>query len=715
MDFISQIKSINSVDGAVELLLSFKDTDNIKKAVEFCIEAHKEQKRKSGEPYAVHPILVASIVASYGGDEPMIIAGLLHDVVEDTDYTIEDVKAMFGMDVDILVEGLTKIVEIRDEKLPSSSSNEKLIASALSFRKMLVASIKDIRVLVIKLCDRMHNMLTLNALPANKQIRIAEETLVVYAPIAHRLGISSIKNILEDISFYYLFPTEYKKIDDYFESHEQKIQLLFNSFISKVVELLQKNGYNDNNFKILNRVKHNYSIFLKMQRKGISIEEVLDLLAIRILLKTQLDCYIVLGIIHLHFKPLIARFKDYISLPKENGYQTLHTTIFDDSFIFEVQIRTFEMHHSAEYGVAAHWKYKNGGLGPNLDWLNNLQYQDESIEGFYELAKNDLLSEDIVVYSPKGDIYRVPKGSVALDFAYQVHSNIGKCAKEAIINKMKKPLLTELRDGDIINIVTSQSEIVRCSWIDAVKTSRAKNLIRVACNHRLREIDKMSCLNLFKTIFDRDIKEVEIALKLHKLDNNCYKSVKDISLLKDIKLKIKDDLNRQKRLFQRLKPNQYKLKEMKFDNIIIYTNQSISEIVFDYCCHPKFGDLIVAFRVGQKAYIHHKLCDKAYEMIENGSDMVYVEWSKNRLHRYKLVVSLENKKGALATFLQILSKLNINILTVQFSEGDEGFIKYCNIEIESDMSDTKWLRDSISKKVKLIELIDLNDAYKSNS
>ena len=407
------------------------------KALELSLEAHEGQTRKSGEPYIVHPILVAAITAKISNDETMVQAALLHDVVEDTSYTIEKLEDEFGEDVSHLVEGLTKIIEIRDEELIPSTSNEKLIHSALSFRKMLIASIKDVRVLVIKLCDRLHNMLTLDSLSYEKQKRIAEESIVVYAPIAHRLGISKLKNHLEDLSFQYIYPEDYKKIDQYLKSNVQNLQVKLNAFIQKVKSTMEKDDFTQSEFEIIGRVKHYYSIYLKMHRKGVSIEEILDLLAIRIIVKDSISCYRVLGLMHLKFTPLISRFKDYIAVPKENGYKTIHSTLFNEEGIVEVQIRTQEMHKLAEYGVAAHWKYKGEENSVNLQWLESLHYQNESIEEFYELAKSDLFSEDITVFSPKGDYYTLPKGSVALDFAYAIHSEIGANAVEVLVNKQK--------------------------------------------------------------------------------------------------------------------------------------------------------------------------------------------------------------------------------------------------------------------------------------
>ena len=472
--FLQRVQNIHTIKEAEAFLWEhIPDPNRITiKALSIAIDAHKHQIRKSGEPYVIHPILVACITVQFSNDEIMVQAALLHDVVEDTNITIEELEVIFSEDVVHIVEGLTKIVKIRDEKLIASSSNERLMNSALTFRKMLIASIKDIRILVIKLCDRLHNMLTLDSLTIEKKKRIAEETLVVYAPIAHRLGISKLKNYLEDLSFSYIYPDEYKAIDDYMNDNAQNLQFKLNSFIQRVTHTMHEDGFSENSFEILGRVKHYYSIYLKMQRKGIGIDEVLDLLAIRIIVNNSIECYKVLGLLHINYIPLVSRFKDYIAVPKENGYKTIHTTLFKEEGIVEAQIRTIQMHRLAEYGVAAHWIYKEGSSSVNLEWLESLNYQNKSVEESYEIVKADLFSEDIIVFSPKGDYYTLPKDSVVLDFAYAVHSKIGNYAKEALVNKHRCSLLTRLNNGDIINILKDEQEHLHCSWVDSVKTKK---------------------------------------------------------------------------------------------------------------------------------------------------------------------------------------------------------------------------------------------------
>lgn len=713
LEFFSKVSNISTVSKAQELLRTLANiTPAIERAIEFATKAHEGQKRKSGEPYIVHPLLVSCIVAHYGGDEAMICAALLHDVVEDTNFNLQDVSRLFGEDVASLVDSLTKIVEIREEEFPSEL-NQKLIIAALSFRKMLLASIKDIRALVIKLCDRTHNMLTLDALPRAKQIRISEETLVVYAPIAHRLGISSMKNELEDQSFRYIFPDEYGKIDDYFDKNRQAIQLKLHAFIDKVKHLLMLKGLPSTEFHIISRIKRHYSIYLKMQRKGISIEEVLDLLAIRVIVKEPLDCYKVLGILHYEFKPIVSRFKDYIALPKENGYQTIHTTLFDDSSIFEVQIRTEAMQHSAEYGVAAHWKYKNGGIAPSLGWLSDLQFQNNTIEEFYELVKNDLYREDITVFSPAGDTYMLPSGAVALDFAYAVHTEVGNCAKEAYINNQKASLLSVLKSGDIVRILTAKEPIVRASWIDAVKTSRAKHEIRASYAAKLREIEKRASINILATIFGKSAEEIMAFVKGAQLEGIIHKACKDVSYLKELKNRICNN-NKHTGILNKIKIKILKLKEFSFDNILIHSNYNISEALFDYCCHPKYGDEVIALKSGSKAFVHHKLCERAYGEIEKGAKMVYVEWVKDKLAAYQVIVALENQKGVLANFLQFLAKNDFNVLGVDLGSQKNSYTSHCEVQVESHIKDAKLVRSILAQRFRIVDLYSLKDAYGNN-
>ena len=715
-DFIELIKKINSIEDAIKILKSVATIDKeIDRAIQFAIIAHDEQYRKSGEAYVIHPILVAAIVATISNDKTMIIAALLHDVVEDTEFTSKDIELNFGKDVAQLVDGLTKIFEIRDSELVKSGSNEKLIKSALSFRKILIASIKDLRVLVVKLCDRLHNMLTLDALPPEKQKRISEETLVVYAPIAHKLGISKIKNYLEDLSFKYIYPKDYEEIDNYLTSHKQNLNIRLNQFIEKAKNILNQNGFHRDDVKIIGRVKHRYSIYLKIHRKGISIEEVLDLLAIRIIVKEPILCYKVLGVLHLNYTPIVSRFKDYIALPKDNGYQTIHTTLFFDDDIVEAQIRTEDMHQLAEYGVAAHWKYKAGAKSINLDWLSNLTYESQSLDRFIETTKADLYTEDIVVFSPKGDSYTLPKGSVVLDFAYAVHSEIGDLATAALVNKEHTSLLRILKNGDIVKIITQDKPRLHCSWVDTVKTSKAKYGIRNICKQRLREVNTKVGYKLLATIFNSTEQEIKEILKELNIDNDVYRITNNLNRLKDKMLKIASYKKIKEVRFWELLKRGYKRPQIKsLDYFTFYTNKPIDSVEFDYCCHPKLGDEIVAFLNRGHAVIHHKLCSKAYELInDDSSKMLYVKWRSKKSSKYRMIIALQNKKGALLELLKELNKLDLNITNIELGIKNSDTAEYCKLEVESTLDSSNGIKDSISKKFKLIDFVSLKDAYKS--
>lgn len=714
---IEKITQCKDLDTAKAILSSVcKEDELILKAIQFCIDAHNGQLRKSGEPYAVHPLLVASIVAFLSSNESMIIASLLHDVIEDTQHSEEELKELFGSEVTRLVRGLTKITAIREDNLTRASKN--LTKSALTFRNMLLASIEDVGVLVIKLCDRLHNMLTLQSLREDKQKRISEETLVVYAPIAHRLGISSIKNYLEDLSFKYLMPEEYAQINNYINANDQSMQLSFNEFISKIELLFLKNGFRQGSFEIHKRIKHSYSVYLKMQRKGISIEEVLDLLGIRILVENVLDCYLVLGILHTHFNPLVSRFKDYIALPKQNGYQTIHTTLFDTKNIIEAQIRTFDMHKIAEYGVAAHWKYKEGGsvATPKLDWISDISMQAahtkaENTEDYnaielYEYAKDSLYVEDIAVYSPKGEIFTLPRGATVLDFAYEVHTKIGLHAKSAYVNRIKVPLLTELKNGDIVRVVTSNDKFYRCSWVDSVKTGKAKANIREFCKQKIKEINLQVALNILSFVFNEKIEVIQDWIEKEHLNKKIRFLSTDLIYFKDVIAALKK-YARKSYIFDR-----YELKEQIFDTICLVSNYKISSLSFDYCCRPKRGDQIIAFVQKNEAIIHHKLCDKADKMLENGESAVFAMWSVKQGKSYKLIFSLEDKKGVLAEFLGFLAKIGANVLSINLTSSQNSSVDYFTAKIEfSENAKIESIEERLKARYKIIDFTSLNDAY----
>ncbi len=714
-NIVDLVSKISTVDGAYAILKEqIEIDDDIANAISFAMDAHEGQFRKSGEPYIVHPILVAAIVAATTSNKTMVIAALLHDVVEDTPYTLEDIESRFGADVALLVNGLTKFTELREDELLPSSSNEKLLKSALTFKNMLLTSIKDSRVLIIKLCDRLHNMLTLDALSSDKQKRISEETLVVYTPIAHRLGMSKIKRELEDFSFRYIYPDEYKKIDDYITSHMQDLDLRLNGFIEEIKSILNENGFHRDDIIIEKRVKHYYSIYMKMQRKGVSIEEVLDLLAIRIIVDKPLLCYKVLGILHLNYTPIISRFKDYIALPKDNGYKTIHTTLFVHDSIIEAQIRTKQMHNVAECGIAAHWKYKGDDSEIKLDWIKEMPYDNESPEMFYENAKSDLFSEELVVFSPIGEKFTLPKDAVVLDFAYAIHSEVGDLATSATINKEKVSLLSKLKNGDIVKIITQDEPRLHCTWVDNVKTSKAKEGIRAMCNRRLKDVETKVAYKILASIFKTPPSEIEEITKELKIDSNIRRVVDNLDLLKEKIKNIASYKNlKEVRFWELLKKGYKKPQIKKINKFIFFTNKALEDAEFDYCCHPKMGDDIIAFYDKGVAVIHHKMCKKAYNMLNEDKELIFVKWNILKSNKFRLVVALQNKKGALLELLRVLDSLDLNVTNIELGIQSSDSAEYCRLEVETSSDNQNRIKDIISRKFKLIDFVSLKDAYKS--
>lgn len=370
------------------------------------------------------------------------------------------------------------------------------------------------------------------------------------------------------------------------------------------------------------------------------------------------------------------------------------------------------MHNSAEFGVAAHWKYKNTGIVPSMDWLSNLQYQDNNIEEFYELAKNDLYREDIIVFSPAGDTYTLPVGAIALDFAYAVHTELGSYAKEAYINNQKASLLTTLKSGDIVRIITSDVLIPKCTWIDAVKTSRAKSSLKMQCSLKLKEIEQKSAINILSTIFfDQDMKVVEGFVKNHNLMNSIAKVTKDLDYLIDIQGRIKKVVTNNTSFLSMIRFDKLKLKKQEFNNLVIYSNHTISEVLFDYCCHPKHKDGVLAIKNGSKVFIHHKLCERAFLEVSNSARMVFVDWKEDINSSYKIIVALEDKKGTLATFLNTLVKYDCNVIGVSYSGYKNQFSTTCEIVFETPISDIKGLKNLLTKKYKIVDFFSLKDAY----
>lgn len=483
------------------------DLSIVEKAYNFAVEKHTGQFRKSGEEYVNHPIAVAEIIADMGLDVSSVAAALLHDVVEDTDCTDADIREQFGDTIALLVCGVTKLGQI-----PYTSKEEQQVEN---LRKMFLAMAQDVRVIVIKLADRLHNMRTLKSMPEEKQREKARETLEVYAPLAHRLGMSKIKWELEDLSLRYIDPIGYYEIVDKIAQKREERE----SFIKNIMAIIEKrlkeihiNGH------IEGRAKHFYSIYRKMFMQNKSIDELYDLLAVRVIVDTDADCYAVLGMVHELFKPIPGRFKDYIAMPKPNMYQSLHTTVIGpDGTPFEIQIRTWEMHHTAENGIAAHWKYKEGKSGSSdmdqkLEWIKQLleiQKDMASTEEFMQTLKIDMFSDEVFVFTPKGDVISLPAGATPIDFAYAIHSAVGNKMSGAKVNGKIVTLDYKLINGDIVDIITSNAvHGPNLDWLKIAKTSQARNKI----NQWLRKENRTENIAKGKEFLEKEFKKLNLPL-----------------------------------------------------------------------------------------------------------------------------------------------------------------------------------------------------------
>lgn len=490
------------------------DAAKIKKAYELAHDAHKNQKRRSGEPYIMHPVAVAQILFKLGMDNECIIAALLHDVVEDTEYNLDCIAEHFGDEVALLVDGVTKL-----GKIPLSTREE---VQAENIRKMFIAMNKDVRVIIIKLADRLHNMRTLQFMPDYKQRETSLETLEIYAPIAHRLGIRAIKDELEDLSVRYLDPIAYKEIENSLSMKKEEGEKFLNDIKQQITDRItpvMKNA------TITSRVKSVHGIFRKVYIKGKSFEEIYDIYAVRIIVDSMIDCYNALGIVHDMFKPIPGRFKDYISTPKPNMYQSLHTTVLsNDGIPFEIQIRTWEMHRTAEYGIAAHWKYKLGrggkdSLDDKLSWIHRMIETGEETDTAEDLVasiKGDLSIEEVYVFTPKGDIKSLPVGSTVIDFAYAIHSAVGNKMVGAKVDGRIVPLDYKIKTGERIEVLTSnqQGKGPSRDWLSIVKTGEARSKIRAWFKKEKREEN----IEEGKTTVERELRRNFIRLDGEQYD-----------------------------------------------------------------------------------------------------------------------------------------------------------------------------------------------------
>ncbi len=704
----------------------------VTKAYNFAYEAHKDQRRESGEPYIMHPVEVACILAEMGMDTSTVTAGLLHDVIEDTEYSHEDLERLFSTEVANLVEGVTKL-----DKIESKSKEEQ---QADNVRKMLLAMAKDVRVILIKLADRLHNMRTLKFMPVEKQKEKAKETFDIYAPLAHRLGMSKLKWELEDLAFRYENPNEYYFLVRKIAEKREEREAYINEIIGTLKQSLDSASINS---EIEGRPKHFYSIYRKMVSKNKTIDQIFDLTAVRILVNSIKDCYAALGIVHTIFKPLPGRFKDYIAMPKPNMYQSLHSTVIGPhGKPFEIQIRSFEMHRTAEYGIAAHWKYKEGvdteaDVDIKLAWLRDiLEWQRETSDAaeFMEGFKIDLFSDEVFVFTPKGNVINLPYDATPIDFAYKIHTEIGNRCVGAKVNGKMVPLDYHLSTGDIIEVIASpMPKGPNMDWINIVKSNQAKSKIRAWFKKAKRDEN----ISRGKDLLEREAKKQlcnfgEIAkgdifeqiLKRYNMNgiDDLYAAVglngimasTIVSRLKDAYDKgNKEEPRDWKEIEEQANKSVPKTKEDVRSPGIIVKGESNLLVRFAKCCNPVPGDDIVGYITkGRGVSIHRKDCSNVADVKENEDNrLVEVSWGKPKGAEYVAEIQIKagDREGILTEIMNIISTSNTHLYAVNAKPNKSG-IAYINIKLK--ISSVEDLKD-VMKKVKRVK--GVVDVYRTKN
>lgn len=665
----------------------------LSRAVELAREAHGKQKRESGESYYVHPEAVAMMLYDMGMDARTVTAGLLHDVVEDNQtVTLEQLSQTFGDDIAQMVDGVTKLTKTSNLEITAKEEQE-----AVNLRKMFLAIAKDVRVVIIKLTDRLHNMRTLGYCSENKRRRKAQETLDVFAPLAHRFGMGAMKCELEDLCFSYLWPEEYKKLQTELEPSQSRHMETLENAMRLIRENLEKAGIKA---QINGRPKHLYSIYRKATRQNKGLSEIYDLIAVRVIVETINDCYAVLGIIHSLWKPMPGRFKDYIAMPKTNMYRSLHTTLFSNGGMpFEVQIRTYEMHRTAEYGIAAHWMYKEGRsaqdeMDSKLAWLREaleLESYSDSTSEFVENIRKDFFSDYVYVLTPMGKIIDLVTGSTPIDFAYRVHTNVGNHARAARVNGAIVRLDYKLKNNDVVEIITSAQATPSRDWLKVVKTQQAKAKIRQwfkkanreenvqrgkemlaeAAKRQGRQLSELTRDEYFTDIFKRynmsQMDDVYASIGyggittgqvLHKLIEQCRKEEKAAELQARLAQKDQNVLNNEER----------------HERGVIVRGEPNMAVRFAQCCTPLPGDPIVGYITrGRGVSVHRESCPNVAELLLDGERVIEVSWAQNIRASYTVSVQIngDERAGLLMDISQVLNAANISIKFMNAKTDDE--------------------------------------------
>ncbi len=713
-----------------------EDLSPIRKAYEFSLEHHKGQARQSGEPYLVHPLHVATILAEMQLDTTAIIAGLLHDAVEDTSVTIGEIETEFGEQVAHIVEGVTKI-----SKIDFASSEE---AQAENVRKMVLAMMDDIRVVLIKLADRLHNMRTLKFLSSERQQKIARETLDIYAPIAHRLGMGKVRGELEDLAFQYVDPIAYDQVKDAIELRRKEGEA-FLAEVQGVIE--QKLKENKIQAHVEARIKRLYSIWQKIQRQRISVDQIYDMLALRIITQSEQDCYAVLGLIHNQWRPVPGRIKDFIAIPRNNFYKSLHTTVISEKgHAFEVQIRTEEMHKMAEEGIAAHWKYKDGPVSARdeqrLAWLRQVdewQRDSKNSNEFLSTLKIDLYPEEVYTFTPKGRIVILPRDATPVDFAYTVHTEVGHTCVGAKVNGRIVALRYKLRSGDIVEIQTQPGHHPSRDWLQFTKSSRARQKIKHWLNVHQRE----RAIEIGRKLIEKEARKYRIALKsLNEEDLMRVSNENGMAKPDDLLAAIGYGKFSARSILARLVPaeeaqsfsghappaqspedngnggftsvvrrvfggDSSAIKVKGHDDLLVYRAG---------CCNPIRGEEIVGYVTrGKGVAVHSKSCANIDNLMFEPERQIAVEWARDAAapvwqagYPVKLVMACDNRPGMLKAIATIISDANTNIRNMDAKTAEES----ATVEIVVDIADLKHLERILSGVRKLPGVRDVQRVQK---
>ena len=697
------------------------DLDLLRKAYIFSAREHKGQVRQSGEPYLTHPLEVANILAEMRLDVACVSVGLLHDVVEDTLTDLHTLRDYFGENIAHLVDGVTKIGKIRFSSLEEQQAE--------NFRKLLLAMVDDIRVILVKLADRLHNMRTLEHLPEEKQKRIARETLDIYAPIALRLGMARIRGELEDLAFSYLDPVSYRKLAEEVEAKRAASEEFIKVVQTRLSEVLSQQGIEA---RIQSRTKRLYSIHQKMHRQKIGLNQVFDFLALRVLVDSVRDCYTVLGIVNNLWSPVPGRIKDFIAMPRNNMYQSLHTTVIGDGgYPFEVQIRTHDMHQVAEEGIAAHWKYKEGRLQEGQDdkrflWLRHLLEWQREVKDPHQFLSNlkiDLYPDEVYIFTPKGEVMTLPRGATALDFAYYVHTEIGHKCVGAKVNQRIVPLKYRLNTGDVVEILTSSDARPSRDWLNVVKTQRARSAIRRLLNMRRKE----EAFDIGRKLLDKEFRKFKRSLKKFegKLDSVApsFGVSRGDELLASIGLgkvsarqvvgRLEPELAETeateasssalgsvvRRVFRRKEsPIQVK----GHDDLLVFRAR---------CCNPIKGEPVVGYiTIGRGISVHAADCPNLQHLLLNPERQVEVKWTKDgdeSKYPVRLSIRTQDRTGILADITTALSTIEANIVDARarLLEGGDGLI-----ELTLEVRDTEHLEKILNYVKKIVGVRDVERA-----